>query len=251
MSDAPAKLITFALSHYCEVARWALDWHGARYQEVGWPPGVHRFLAKRAGAKASSVPIVLVDNEVIEGSGAIIDWAEGRNDNSARGLVPEISLDDAMEIEKRLVKVTGVHVRRLVYAHMLPGNAHMVKPMLFANTSILHKAVGLAMWPMTMKLIIKGYRTGGNAAEESRVVLKDELDWLAGLLRDRGGMLGGGKFSRLELIAAGLLAPLARPEQMPTYRNAQMPSELTAILEEWRDRPAIQWVHEIYREYRN
>jgi glutathione S-transferase-like protein len=32
-------LITFGISHFCEKARWALDWHGIPYEEIGWPPG--------------------------------------------------------------------------------------------------------------------------------------------------------------------------------------------------------------------
>ena len=40
MSQATPRLITFAASHFCEKARWALDWHGIAYDEIGWPPGL-------------------------------------------------------------------------------------------------------------------------------------------------------------------------------------------------------------------
>src|SRR6187397_1237510 len=58
-SDDPGQTITFGFSHFCEKARWALDWHGIAYQEIGWPPGVHRILAKRCGAKGTTLPILL------------------------------------------------------------------------------------------------------------------------------------------------------------------------------------------------
>ena len=35
MVTAKPQLITFAASHFCEKARWALDWHGIAYEEVG------------------------------------------------------------------------------------------------------------------------------------------------------------------------------------------------------------------------
>ena len=59
------RLITFGISHFCGKARWALDWHGIPYEEIGWPPGWHLVLAKRCGATASTLPIVLDGETVI------------------------------------------------------------------------------------------------------------------------------------------------------------------------------------------
>lgn len=55
MAHTKPKLITFGRSHFCEKARWALDWHGIAYDEIGWPPGLHIILAKRCGAKAATL----------------------------------------------------------------------------------------------------------------------------------------------------------------------------------------------------
>jgi glutathione S-transferase len=78
-----------------------LDWHGIAYQEIGWPPGVHRILAKRCGAKGTTLPILLDGGMVIEGSGAIIDWAETKAQDCARSLTPQANLSEAQEIERR------------------------------------------------------------------------------------------------------------------------------------------------------
>ena len=72
--EALPILITFGISHYCEKARWALDWHGVEYDEVSWPPVVHMILARRAGAKGTTVPILLVGDTLIQDSSEIIDW---------------------------------------------------------------------------------------------------------------------------------------------------------------------------------
>jgi len=37
MPHARPRLVTFGISHFCEKARWALDWHGIAYDEVSWP----------------------------------------------------------------------------------------------------------------------------------------------------------------------------------------------------------------------
>ncbi len=251
MAPAPVKLITFALSHYCEAGRWTLDWCKVPYTEVGWPPGVHRFLAKRAGAKRSSVPMVLTGDAVIEGTGDILDWAEALRPDDVASLTSALGAPDAAEIEKRLDRLTGVNVRRLTYAHMLPDNAHLVKPMLFANTSPMHRLLGLAMWPLTKKLIVKGYRTDGNAEQESRDILLAEFDWLEGLLNARGGFIDGKGFSRLDLMAASLISPFALPDEMPLYKQMRMPDKLAQQVEDWSDRPVMRWVRDIYRQHRN
>ena len=58
MATARPQLITFAASHFCEKARWALDWHGISYEEVGWPPGLHQVLAKRHGLTTPQIAVM-------------------------------------------------------------------------------------------------------------------------------------------------------------------------------------------------
>jgi glutathione S-transferase len=120
MTESKVRLITFGSSHYCEKARWALDWHDIPCREVGWPPGLHQVLAKRCGAKASLLPILLDGEAVIQGSVAIIDWAESKTNDPIRSLAPRGNSTEAQEIEARANEVIGIHVRRLAYAEMLP-----------------------------------------------------------------------------------------------------------------------------------
>ena len=246
----PVKLITFALSHYCEAGRWTLDWYRIPSIEVGWPPGIHQFLARRAGARRTSVPMVLTGDEVIEGTHGILDWVEAQRPDGLASLTPGLDAQEAADIEKRINKSIGVHVRRFIYAHVLPDHAQSVKPLLFANTSFVHRLLGLAMWPLTKRLIVKTYRTAGNARQESSDILLAEFDWLEALLAERGGYLDGKAFSRLDLMAASLISPLALPDEMPFYKSMKMPGDLAERIRNWSDRPIMAWVRKIYREYR-
>ena len=135
MSQPARRLITFGISHYCEKARWALDWHGIVYEEINWPPGVHLLLAKRCGAKQTTLPILLDGPRVIQGSSAIIDWADRQAQDPARRL----TLSDAREIERRADRVIGIHVRRLAYAELLPRFPELAKPALFGKASSAHR----------------------------------------------------------------------------------------------------------------
>ena len=239
------RLITFAISHYCEKARWALDWHGIDYQEVAWPPGFHRILAKRAGAKRGSVPILLSGTEVIEGSDTIIDWAEQNSDGSRPHLCPTGQSNEIREIEDRLGRKTGINVRRFIYSHVFPGKGHYVKPMLFADTSFAHRAIGNLMWPTCQKLIIKGYKLNENSIAESRTILEEEFNWLEDKLGEGRSYFAGKTFSRADLTAASLLAPFARPDEMPLYRDALFPDELMRSLDEFSTRPIMTWARKM------
>ena len=73
-------LYVFAISHYCEKARWTLDYLGLDYTLRHLAPGAHRRLANKLGAPASTLPILVLGDEdgdkFIQGSSAIINWAE-------------------------------------------------------------------------------------------------------------------------------------------------------------------------------
>ena len=135
MAEPGIRFITFGISPYCEKARWALDWHRIPYREIGWPPGLHQILAKRCGAKSSALPILLEGDTVVQGSSAIIDWAERHAEDCGRRLAPPNGADEAQEIERRSNEIIAVHVRRLAFAEMLPNYAHFVKPGMFERTS--------------------------------------------------------------------------------------------------------------------
>lgn len=78
MATARPQLITFATSHFCEKARWALDWHGVSYDEVGWPPGLHQILAKRRGLKEAKVPILFTMMRSFKAAAPLLIGQTGR-----------------------------------------------------------------------------------------------------------------------------------------------------------------------------
>ena len=246
MSQSERRLITFGISHYCEKARWALDWHGIAYEEINWPPGVHLLLAKRCGAKQTTLPILLDGPRVIQGSGAIIDWADRQAQDPARRL----TLSDAREIERRADRVIGIHVRRLAYAELLPRFPELAKPALFGKASSAHRLVGNALWPLSRRIMIRMHGITPDAAAESRSILESELDWLDSTLADNRRYLAGDRFSRADITVASLLAFFARPREMPTYHEMSFPGALLADLERWRDRPVMRWVVEQYGTHR-
>ena len=250
MAEPEIRFITFGISPYCEKARWALDWHRIPYREIGWPPGLHQILAKRCGAKSSALPILLEGDTVIQGSSAIIDWAERHAEDRGRMLAPRNGADEAQEIERRSNEIIAVHVRRLAFAEMLPNYAHFVKPGMFERASGWHRLAGHMMWPVAVRVMMRNYDLGPGAAAESRSTIDVELDWLDAKLADGRPYLAGERFSRADLAVASALAAFAQPKEMPTFYSMRAPERLAADVHRWGERPTMRWVREQYRMHR-
>jgi glutathione S-transferase len=165
-----------------------------------------------AAAKVTTLPIMLDGDTVIQGSGAIIDWADQQAQDHARRL----TLAGSLEIEQRADRVIGVHVRRLGYAETLPRFPHLVKPALFRNASSSHRLIGNLMWPLSRRVMMRMY-----AASESRAKLEAELDWLDTKLADGSPYLAADRFSRADLTVASLLALFAQPQEMRSVMRCQ------------------------------
>lgn len=244
------EFITFGISHYCEKARWALDWHGIPYREIGWPPGLHVALARRAGARQSHVPILRSAEGLVQGSSQIIDWADAQAPDPGRRLTIDDDPATARAMERRADNGIGIHVRRFMYAQILPTRAELVKPYLLMNTSPGHRLIGNLSWPAVRRLMIKAMGTTPEAVPECRARFEAELAWLDGLLGDGRRFLIGDRLSRVDITVAALLAPAVRPAEAATYCSMQLPAALEGDLDAWTDRPTFRWVRAVYRNFR-
>jgi len=242
-------LYVFAISHYCEKARWALDYHGIDYRLKHLAPGAHIRLARSLGVADTTLPILVDGDFALQGSPQIIDWAQAQGTSATHNLTAD---DDqaGREIEQRLDDVFGVHVRRYYYSDALLTQPETVKPM-FARHLPWHQRLVLHLaWGKIVKLMIRGMDLGPEQRLESRQIVEAELNWLDDLLADGRQYLLGDHFSRTDLCAASLLAPLALPPEHPAYPQLQVPAVTAAELEIWQQRPCVQWVREMYRRYR-
>lgn len=249
-SDRPT-LYVFAISHYCEKARWALDWFGIDYELRPLAPGEHMRVAKELGAPGWSVPILEVGDRVVQGSGAIIDWAEAEGADASRRLSPTPELEDECRtIEARFDDEAGVHVRRYYYSEAIVDYPHTVRPMFAQHLAAAERASLEESWPVICKLMVSAMDLGPEQRMQSRAIVEGELDWLDGLLADGRRHLVGDRFSRADMTAASLLAPLALPKEHPTYAALEIPPLARADIELWGERPAARWVRETYRDHR-
>lgn len=243
-------LYIFAISHYCEKARWALNYSNIDYEINHLAPGQHRKIARKLGASNSSLPILVVDGKVVQGSAKIIEWADDSASNDKTSLIPDSVREKCLALEKRLDDILGIHIRRYYYSEALVEHPNSVRPIFTRDLSILQKlSVGMA-WSVICKVMIERMDLGLEQGQESRSIVAGELDWLDGLLSDGRNFLCGDQFTCADITAASLLAPLTMPDQHPTYSNLTLPPRVAETMFEWGQRRSINWVRGIYSQYR-
>jgi len=238
MTTETPVLHVFAISHYCEKARWALDYLGINYTLNHAAPGEHAKLAKRLGARKSSVPYLEFDGAAIQGSSDILS------------LEVETEHEMACEMERRIDEVAGVHVRRYYYSEALVEHPETVRP-LFTRTLSFPKNVLIRFaFPKIRSIMIKAMDLGDLQGEDSKQHLEQELDWLDGLLADGREYLLENRFSRVDIAVASLLSPLVLPPAHPVYKDLSHPPRLAEQVASWGSRPSLAWVKEIYARHR-
>lgn len=242
-------LYVFAISHYCEKARWALDYFGIPYHLKHCMIGMNRDIAKKLGATSGSLPFLATGDGVVAGSSAILDWAEAQN---ARGR-PSLSGDNPVEIaamEKRLDDKIGVHIRRYYYSNALLSDPKSVRPIFSRDLPLMQKIATTLGWSKIVPLMITKMDLGVEQGIQSRAIVADEFDWLDALLADGRPYLAGDIFTRADMTAASLLAPLVNPAKHPTYANLALPVAVSDSITQWKNRPCLAWVQRMYEQHR-
>lgn len=247
MTSNKPVLYVFAISHYCEKARWALDFLGVDYKLRHVAPGEHMEIAKKLGAPRSSVPYLSLNERVIQGSADIVTWAEDESP-SGKSLTPDAAACE--QVEKRIDDIAGVHVRRFYYSEALVDDPSMIRPIFTRDLPLTKKLMISLGWSKIRKIMISRMDLGARQGKESEAIVDDELCWIDELLADGRSYLVGGEFSRADIAVASILAPLVVPAEHPVYSRLQHPPRLAEELSKWEQRPSFKWVRDIYARHR-
>ena len=228
------RLFTLPPSHFCERARWGLDYAAKTYTEVPLPVGPHAILARRL-APMTTLPIIDTGSRIIQGSGPILDWS------GIPGAMPPL--------EARFEERIGPLVRQYIYAACLGDARSNVENTLFHGVTGIKNVLGRAAWPLTRRAMIAGMNARESLLPAIERRLDAELDWFAGELSGRHFLVGN-RLGRADITAASLLAPLARPNACPLYRLIRLPPGVEAVLSRWNQAPALEWVQQVYVDWR-
>ncbi|MEL6688986.1 MAG: glutathione S-transferase N-terminal domain-containing protein [Pseudomonadota bacterium] len=235
-------LHTFSISHFSEKARWGLDWAGVPYRLEPTIPFLHMRNARRLKVPGTSVPILERPGQsAIQGSSAILDWAE----TQGTGLLPT-----GTDLEQRLDTKVGPRIIAYFYSEAAIETPREIPPLFMTDLSPMKSMAFRTFWPLIRRLMIVGMRLGPERRARARDHLLHELDWLDSLLRDGREYLGGDAPNRADLTAAALLAPVALPPEHPVYKGLKPPPLMAADCDDWANRPSMAHVRRMYARHR-
>jgi len=241
------KLLEFPHSHYCEKARWALDYKGIPFQAVAIMPGYH-VITVRKYAPDTSVPVLLDDKEVVQGSSEIINYLEEKYPSKSLTPTDASQRKSCLEIERAADKGLGVNIRRILYYWLLAYPD-------FIRYCFTHPMPGYKQWmfslfyPILRNKIYKTYVVSAAKIEQARRKFDLAMGEIGNKLNRRQYLVGE-QFTRADLSVASMLSPLVMPPEHPFPWKAIPDSKAQLFIDEYRDHPVSEWVRKMYRNHR-
>ncbi len=233
-------LYQFAGSPYCEKVRWALDYKGVKYQTVNLIPGRHAKVTQKI-AKSTSVPILVDDDHVVQGSADIISYLEKSKRHPP--LTPTNSQDASMahEWERYLDRNLGVPLRVFFYHFALPDRA-VITEFLLRGTQRRDRIGYFFTFPGWRRRMKKSMGINAEAAAAACEQLIVTFDRLEERLAEHK-YLAGPQFSRADLTASALLFHR-------WSRDWPAPVAVDEFFNRIEKRPFYQWARTTHQDYR-
>ena len=246
-------LFQFPLSHYCEKARWLLDYKELDYVAKNLIPGPHR-LTTRWHTSMDTLPLLKEKKTWIGDSTEIAFYLDGVYAEKPL-MSPDPKQRAAMVALDKQANELGYHVRRWMYFYLI-DEPHTMDIML-GEHGFLHTFKKL-MTPVIKKGVKELYQINPEKSGKSKSridVLIDEIE--AALLANgsdgQHGYLVGKQFSFADIslcaLAAPLLAPVGTPWVLPNGMIS--PEPITEYKAALLARPFGQYVMRMYANHRN
>lgn len=244
------RLVTIAISHYCEKARWALDRAGIAYVESAHVPIAHLAYTKPAGGQ--STPLLVTPTRTITDSTDILRYADEGLPEASR-LFPTGALgDEVAALEERYDAVLGPAARVWAYAHLLEGDPRAVREALTRGCSQIEGLAFHALQRPITSLMKKTFRLGPTSAAWALARLEPLFDDADRRLADGRPYLCGARLTAADVTFAALAAPLVDlTDVRPALASeALLPKAFVEGQRRFRARPSGAWVARLFRDER-
>lgn len=243
------QLYQFAISHFSEKVRWALEYKDLAYTPEFLLPGMHtKTIRGLTGQRVTSVPVLVDNRYVFQESAAILDHLDAGYPD--RPLLPEEpdAKASALAWEKRLDDEAGPAVRTFAY-HYLLQRPKIVAPLLAAQTPFWNRYLLRLGFSRVEEIMRDTMAINEKTAARAQATIETLLREVSAVY-NKGEFLAGDRFSRADLTAGALFAPLFMPPQYPV--PWPKPDRLPPGLKAWtrENQLLLEPVARLYREYR-
>ncbi len=244
------RLITIAISHYCEKVRWALDWQNIPYIEESHAPPFHRIYTRRYGG--TTVPILVTDDGNFTDSTDILHYLNiiAPGDRKLYPDDPQLQ-EEVNELEELFDTKLGVATSCWGYFQALKKPLQV--PIVWGKHAPLLETIGCAIaFPYTVNLVRKKYKISPEEAANSLQIIREIFGSIERRLQTGREYLVGDSFSAADLTFASLAAPVLRPNNHPFYSSKieKIDRQVAEVIEELRETTAGKFALSLYREQR-
>ncbi|PTQ87215.1 glutathione S-transferase family protein [Agitococcus lubricus] len=240
-------LYQFPLSHYCEKARWLLDFKDLDYKVTNLFPGAHRVLTVWK-ANSTTVPTLNDGQEWIGDSTEMAFYLDAKY--VLRPLLPSDPEQrrQAIILEEKADKA-GIHVRRWAYSQLLA--TPQVTDLLFDDYPLI-KPFKKPLAPFIRRGIAQMYQVNPEKGAQSfakMMMMAEEFETV--LLKNGGRYLVGHHLGLADIAVASLYAPLMTIPETPWASLHASTEAVQQLQHELSARPLGQWLLRLYREERH
>ena len=241
------SLYQFEFSHFCEKARWALDYKGLAHLRKNLLPGLHMRVARKL-APSSGLPILVDDGTVVQDSTSIITYLDEKY--PGRLLTPRDPKEakEALAWEEYLDDEIGIPVRLWFYYHALPDRDCALS-FLLDGAPWYGRPLFALIYPNVRAAMTTLMNIRAETARQSEERLVAAWDKLDDALKGRRFLVGD-RFSRADLTACALLRRHCAVASASGKIEPTVPAAVLALRDAHKARPFVSWVREIYRSHR-
>jgi glutathione S-transferase len=240
-------LYQFPFSHFCEKARWALDFKRLSYACKNLVPGPHLNVAKKLAPK-TCLPILVHDGTVVQDSSAIITFLDEKHPERPLTPCDAAMAKEALDWEEYLDDEIGVPLRLWFYFHTLPDR-NRAKRFLLEGAPWYGRPLMALVYPGVRDAMRKAMNINADSAKQSEARLLKALDRLDRAVQERRFLVGD-CFSRADLTACALLSTYCASGKSDAELEIAFPREACELRSRHVSRPFFGWVTDTYKNHR-
>lgn len=243
-------LYQFPLSHYCEKARWILDYKQLDYVAHNLIPGVHRAFAQLKTGQGT-LPILKDRGQWIADSTLIALYLDENYPEHPLLQSNQHLRDQILEINL-LATTLGEHVRRWGLAHSLSMSDESLEIMI-GEKGYLRQFEKFSK-PILKSLMTKNYQLNEQSVQASKLEIDTIVTQLnEQLLKNGGQYLIGERLGLTDIAVCSMLAPILELDATPWEKEfgTESSEEFQQYKTELLALPLGQYVARIYAQERH